>query len=96
MKQWFEKNDSYFLCSGTFFFCSTPDKARVIHTMVKNGLMKASEIKKDEVFLIKDEDQTQFFDTLAKVNVSYYSKKPKEFVVKKKEKVLDVSGYFGK
>jgi hypothetical protein len=92
--QWFDKYDSYYFCSGTLFFCKNEEKGKLINTLIRKGLVKASQIKKDEVFLIKEEDKSIFFETLNKANISFFNKKPKELQNKKEEKNIDVSMFF--
>ena len=94
IKQWFDKYGSYYYAVGTFFFCKSTDKGKLINTLIKKGMIKGFEIKKDEIFLIKDEDKENFFGFLEKSDMNYYQKIPHEIYKNKKEKVLDVKKFF--
>jgi hypothetical protein len=74
LKQWFDKNASYYFVSGTLFFCDGEEKGYIIKTLIKNGMIKAHEIKKDEVFLIPEEEKNNFFSVIDKSGINYYQK----------------------
>ena len=94
IKQWFDKYGSYYYAVGTFFFCKNADKGKLINTLIKKGMIKGFEIKKDEIFLVKDEDKENFFGFLEKSDMNYYKKTPRELFKTKKEKALDVKKLF--
>jgi hypothetical protein len=74
IKQWFDKHASFFYTTGTILFCEGDEKGKIINTLIKNKMVKAYEVKKNEVFLIPDEDKTAFFAFLEKSGINYYKK----------------------
>jgi hypothetical protein len=74
LKHWFEKNGSFYFVSGTLFFCEGEEKGKIIKTLVKNDMIKVYEIKKNEVFLIPEEEMTNFFSVINKTGISYFKK----------------------
>ncbi len=74
--QWLEKYGSYYYTNGLVFICQTPEKGRIINTLINKGLIKAYEIKKNEVFLIPEDDKIIFFNFLEKSGIYYDYKNP--------------------
>ncbi|OHD19808.1 MAG: hypothetical protein A2086_13735 [Spirochaetes bacterium GWD1_27_9] len=74
IKQWFDKYNSFFYITGTLFFCETEEKARIIKTIIENKVIKAYEVKKNEIFLIPEEEKLSFFNFLTKSGINYYQK----------------------
>jgi|GEM_PF-1224850 len=91
IKQWHDKYSSYYYTHGTLFFCKTPDKSKLIKTLIKKGAVKAFEIKKDEVFLIPEDNKEDFFNFLNKSDINYYEKKPKNILEKKNKSDINLS-----
>ncbi len=76
IKQWFDKHGSYFFAKGIIFYCQTKEKGKFINSLVNKGLIKAYEIKIDEIFIIPDEEQDIFFKFLENSGINYCEKKP--------------------
>jgi hypothetical protein len=76
IRQWHEKHSSYYYSTGTIFFCEGREKGRLIKTLIEKGVIRAYEIKPDEVFLIPEEDKTAFFSFLDKTGIQYFHKVP--------------------
>ncbi|MBQ3923454.1 MAG: hypothetical protein II707_09165 [Spirochaetales bacterium] len=90
ISQWFEKHGSYYYTTGTVFFCNTKAKAKIIQNLIENGYVKAYELKKDEVYIIPEEDREDFFRFLDKSGINYFNKEPNIRKAIKRNKVLDV------
>ena len=90
ISQWFEKHGSYYYTTGTVFFCNTKAKAKIIQNLIDNGYVKAYELKKDEVYIIPEEDKDDFFRFLDKSGINYFSKEPNIRKAIKRNKVLDM------
>lgn len=78
LTDWFNKYGSYYYVSGTVFFCETKEKGKIISTLIENKMIKAYEIKKNQTFLIPEEEKARFFSFLEKSSISFYEKKPKK------------------
>ena len=76
--------------TGTVFFCNTKAKAKIIQNLIDNGYVKAYELKKDEVYIIPEEDKDDFFRFLDKSGINYFSKEPNIRKAIKRNKVLDM------
>ncbi len=90
IKQWFDKYASYYFSSGTFFFCKNQEKGTLINSLIKKGMIKAYEIKKNEIFLIKDEDKEKYFSFLEQSGINYYQKIAREIYEKKEEDLVKI------
>lgn len=93
IKQWFDKYASYYYASGTFFFCNSPDKGTLINSLIKKGMIKAYEMKKNEIFYIKDEDKERFFNFLEQSGIDYYQKVAHEIYEKKPERIVKINHF---
>ncbi len=74
IKQWVDKYGSFYFVNGTLFFCENEEKFKLIETLIDNGAITAYEVKKNEVFLIEEQDKKTFFDFLDKSGIKYYEK----------------------
>ena len=74
IKQWVDKYGSFYFINGTLFFCENEEKFKLIETLIENGAVIAYIVKKNEVFLIKNDDKKAFFDFLDKSDIKYYEK----------------------
>ncbi|MBP5706164.1 MAG: hypothetical protein J6W76_02680, partial [Spirochaetales bacterium] len=90
ISQWFEKHGSYYYTTGTVFFCNTKAKAKIIQNLIENGYVKAYELKKDEVYIIPDEDKDDFFKFLDKSGINYFNKEPSIRKIIKRNNVLNI------
>ena len=90
ISQWFEKHGSYYYATGTVFFCNTKAKAKIIQNLIENGYVKAYELKKDEVYIIPDEDRDDFFRFLDKSGINYFNKEPNIRKNIKRNNVLNI------
>ena len=93
IRQWFDKYASYYYASGTFFFCKNPDKGVLINSLIKKGMIKAYEMKKSEIFFIKEEDKEKFFNFLEQSGIDYYQKVAREVYEKKPENVVKINQF---
>ncbi|MBN2544393.1 MAG: hypothetical protein JXB50_01265 [Spirochaetes bacterium] len=91
LKQWFDKYASYFYSTGTHFFCQSREKGRLINSLVEKGLIKAYQIKENEVFLIPDEHKEQFFSFIEKSGIDFYQKKPIKVINEPIDKVFNIN-----
>ena len=91
IKQWFDKHGSFFYSSGTFFFCQNIEKGKIINSLIEKGMIKAYEIKKNEIFLISEENKKQYFEFLEKAGINFYHKIPSDVPPRNKEKILNLS-----
>lgn len=102
LRQWFDKHASFFYSSGIHFFCQSKEKGKIISSLIEKGLIKALQIKEDEVFLIPEEEKKHFFNFIEKSGIYYYEKKPVktlpeielktfniDFILKKREVTKD-------
>lgn len=96
VKQWFDKQASFFFTHGTVFFASSKDKGKLISKIAQKGLIKVFEIKENEVFLIPEENKKSFFDFLNKSGINYYSKQPKAANLDYEINISDISKYLNK
>jgi len=94
IKHWFDKNASFYYATGTIFFCDNKEKGKIIKTLIKNGLIKAYEIKKDEIFIIPENEISNFFSVVTKAGINYYKKD----IIKDKtvsiSKTFDIEHFF--
>ena len=94
IRQWYDKYASYFYSTGTIFFCKTPEKGKLIKTLIRKGMVKAYEIKRNEIFLIPEESKDDFFGFLDKSEINYFEKRPKSIPEKKQKKKINLSRIF--
>jgi len=90
IKQWFDKYASYYYASGTFFFCKSAEKGILINSLIKKGMIKAYEIKKNEIFLVKEEDKEKFFNFLEQSGIDCYEKIARETYKKEEVKIVKI------
>ena len=72
---WFEKFGSYYTAEGIFFIADNEKKGKMIQKLIDEGLVEASTIKKDSIFLIEEEKKEQFFDFIKSSQIFYYENK---------------------
>jgi hypothetical protein len=90
ISQWFEKHGSYYYATGTVFFCNSKSKAKIINDLIENKYIKAYELKKDEVFIIPDDQKDDFFRFLDKSGINYFYKLPNIHKTFLKNKILGI------
>ena len=71
---WFEKFGSYYTAEGIFFIADNEKKGKMIQKLIDEGLVEASTIKKDSIFLIEEEKKELFFDFIKSSQIFYYEK----------------------
>jgi len=96
VKQWFDKQASFFFTQGTLFFANSKEKGKLISTIAEKGLIRVYEIKKDEVFLVPEEEKENFFKFLKKSGISYFAKQPKAANAESKKNIVDIAEYLQK
>ena len=89
--QWFEKHGSYYYSTGTLFFCNSKEKAKLILNLIEKNFIKAYEIKKDEVFIIPEEEKENFFKFLEKTGINFFYKEPQKKILSKKNDISDIT-----
>lgn len=90
IRQWFEKNGSYYYVSGTVFFCESVEKGKIISSLINKEMLSAFELKKNQVFLIQENQKSDFLGFLEKTGISFYEKSTKKRVVEGNDSYQEV------
>lgn len=94
LHQWFDKHASYFYSQGLHFFCQNKEKGRLISSLIEKGILKAFQIKEDEIFLIPEEEKINFFSFIEKSGIYFYEKRPIKNIAEKEMKPLNINFLF--
>lgn len=89
--QWFDQHASFFYSNGIHFFCQTKEKGKLINSLIAKGLIKAYQLKTNEVFLIPEEEKENFFNFIEKSGIYYYNRKPMKTAIEVNEKILNIN-----